>query len=211
MTEVRNLETLLTSLLKSGEEDDDGEVTIEELLDAVGRRSHGPVILTLGFVTISPLTVIPGATWLVALVTIIFSFQVLIGLKRPWLPRRALQFSFNEDLLERGVNAACPWAQRIDKHVKPRLNVLTASPFLQLAALACIGAALITFPLGLIPLGPVGPGLALIAFGLALAARDGVLLLLAFALCGASVYLLILMLPRIIEVFGHMRGMVGFG
>lgn len=208
MTKVRNLETLLTSLLDSS---DDEDVTVEELLEAVGRRSHGPVILMLGFVTVSPLTLIPGANWLVALVTLIFSFQVLMGQKRPWLPRRALQFSFDEDLLERGVAIASPWARRIDKFVKPRLSPLTTSPFLQLAAIACIGASLITFPLGLVPFGPVAPGLTLIAFGLALSARDGILLLLALVLWAASVYLLIRMIPRIVEGYEHFLSLIGLG
>ena len=67
MAEVRNLRTLLQSLCSGTE----GEtVSVTDLLNAVGRRSYGPVILLLGFIAISPLTIIPGANVLVALITL---------------------------------------------------------------------------------------------------------------------------------------------
>lgn len=208
MTKVRNLETLLSELLESS---DDEDVTVEELLNAVGRRSHGPVLLLLGFVTISPLTLIPGATWVVALITLIFAVQVMVGMTRPWLPGRMLDFGFHERHLEQGVAMARPWARRIDRLVKPRLTVLTDSPFVQLAAFASVGAALITFPLGLVPFGPVLPGLTLMLFGLALTARDGALLLLAFTLFGGSIYLFIRMIPQIASAYERLTGLLGLG
>lgn len=75
MTQVNNLGSLLDSLREqtSGE-----KVTVGAMLDAVGRRSYGPLLLLLGFVSISPLTIIPGANWLVALIILI------IGVKSSW-------------------------------------------------------------------------------------------------------------------------------
>ena len=85
MSKVRNLRTLLQSLCNETE----GEtVTVGDLLNAVGRRSYGPVILLLGFIAISPLTIIPGANVLVALVTLIFAVQMVIGRQYPWVPKR---------------------------------------------------------------------------------------------------------------------------
>ena len=107
MSHVNNLRSLLISL----EERTEGEtVTIADLLNAVGRRAYGPVLLLLGFISISPLSIVPGANWLIALVTLIFALQIVIGLKYPWLPRRALDFSFPRKHLVSGIhNWKIPW------------------------------------------------------------------------------------------------------
>ena len=174
--EIRNLRTLLNSLV---EETSGEEVTVSDLLNAVGRRAFGPVLLLLGFIAISPLTVVPGASWLVAFVTLLIAAQVVLGFKYPWLPKRALAVSFPRDALIKGVKAMDKPAHIMDQLVKPRLCMITAPPFLQLIALVAIGAAVITFPLGLVPFGPVLPGIAILLIGLGVTARDGAIVLLA--------------------------------
>ncbi|MEM7460564.1 MAG: exopolysaccharide biosynthesis protein, partial [Pseudomonadota bacterium] len=74
--------------------------------------------------------------------------------------------------------------------LKPRLTFLTQAPFAQLVALACAGAALITFPLGFVPFGPFVPSLAILLFGLAITARDGFVIVLAGASLVGACYLL---------------------
>ncbi|WP_233349031.1 exopolysaccharide biosynthesis protein [Henriciella marina] len=177
-------------------------VTIADLLNAVGRRSYGPVLLLLGFISISPLSIVPGANWLVALVTLIFALQIVIGLKFPWLPRRALNVSFPRKYLINGLNTLEKHAYTVDQVLKPRLTFLTQVPFINIVALVCVAAALITFPLGLVPFGPFLPGLTVLLFGLALTARDGVLLLIAAASLAGAGLLLIRILPRVMNFLG---------
>lgn len=173
-------------------------VSVRDLLAVVGARSYGPIILLLGFIAVSPITIIPGATWIVALLTLLITGQIVIGMRRPWIPRKLLDFSFKRSLLVDGTSAARNWAGVFDSVLKPRLSFLTRKPFLQLVALMCIGAALITFPLGFVPFGPLLPGMTILVFGLGLIARDGVVILLASAsLIGA-----ILVLIRLIERTG---------
>jgi hypothetical protein len=197
-TEVNDMRSLLVSLADNTE----GEtVSIADLLNAVGRRSYGPVLLLLGFIAVSPLSLVPGANWLVALITLIFAVQIVIGLRYPWLPKRALNVSFPRKYLLSGIKAAEKHAYTVDQILKPRLTFLTRPPFINIVALACIAAALITIPLGLVPLGPLLPSLTILLFGLALTARDGFVLLLAgFSLAGAAA-LLIKILPRVMNFF----------
>jgi hypothetical protein len=117
-------------------------------------------------------------TWLSAGLTLIIAAQMLLGMQRPWLPRGMLERTVSRDMLVKGVNGFRPMARRIDALLKPSLTFLTAVPFVNLIALLCVGAALITVPLGFIPLAPIAPGLAIVVFGLGLTARDGRLLLL---------------------------------
>ena len=159
-------------------------------MNAVGRRSYGPVLLLLGFIAISPLTIIPGASVLMALVTLIFAVQMVLGRPYPWIPKKALEFSFQRKHLIAGVAMADKYVAQVDRFLKPRLTFLTQSPFVQVVALACVGAALVTLPLSFIPLGPFIPSLTVLLFGLAITARDGFVLLLAGLSLAGAIYLL---------------------
>ena len=195
--QVHNIESLLNSLCESTE----GEiVTVRDLLNAVGRRSYGPLLLLLGFISISPLTLIPGATWIVALLTLLIALQIVVGKKFPWVPRRFLDFEFKRKYLVDGIETGRKYAHMIDRYLKPRFTILTAPFFAQLVALICVAAALITIPLGLFPFGPVLPGLTILLFGLGLTARDGVFLMLAAAALGGAVIILIRVLPRVLAM-----------
>ena len=160
------------------------------------------VLLLLGFIAISPLTLVPGANWLVALVTLIFALQIVVGLKYPWLPKRALNVSFPRKYLISGVESIRKYAEMVDRVLKPRLTFLTRVPFINIVALACVAAALITFPLGLVPFGPLLPGLTILFFGLALTARDGVVLLMAGATLVGAAWLFMRILPRVMNFLG---------
>ena len=186
--DIRNLQTLLDSLIEQTSGD---LVSIEDLLNAVGRRAFGPLLLLLGFIAISPLTIVPGTSWLVAFVTLLIAGQVALGQERPWLPKKALVVAFPRDALIKGVEAIKRPARRIDSLLKPRIGFLTEPPFVQLIALATMLAALITFPLGLVPFGPVLPGIAIMLIGLGLTARDGIAILLAGgAMAGALIFVI---------------------
>lgn len=191
---VTNLRTMMRSLVLNTQGE---EVTVGELLHAIGRRAHGPIFLLLGFIAISPLTLVPGANWLMGTVILIFAVQVVIGLRHPWLPRRALNFRFRREHLVKGVAATEKYAHMLDALVRPRLTFLTEPPFIQLVALVCVLAALVTYPLGLVPFGPLLPSLAVLLFGLALTARDGVVLLMAFGAFAGAVVLMVHLIPRL--------------
>ena len=196
--QVHDLRSLLNSLCENTEGDN---VSIADLLNAVGRRSYGPVLLLLGFIAISPLTLVPGANSIVAVVTLIFAVQIVVGMKYPWLPKKAIEFSFPRKYLVSGVKSLEKHAYVVDQILKPRLTFLTRLPFINIVALACVAAALITIPLSFVPLGPVLPSLTILLFGLALSARDGIVLLLAAASLGGAVFVLMKLLPQIMKMF----------
>jgi len=164
----------------------EGEISLDEIIDAVGRRSYGPLLLVIGLFAISPATVVPGMTWLTAALTLVVAVQMALGMRRIWLPRQALEAKVSRPAVRGGVEKSRGWARRIDAVLRPRLTFLTKPPFVNLVALLVVGAALITFPLGLIPFAPLAPGLAVVFFGLGMVARDGLWLALgAGAVAGA--------------------------
>jgi len=186
--EIKNLQTLLMSLVEETKGD---SVSVESLLDAVGRRAFGPILLLLGFIAISPLTIVPGTSWLVAFVTLLIAGQVIIGRERPWLPQKALKVAFPREALIKGTQVMHRPAKFIDALVRPRIGFLTEPPFVQIIALVAVFASLISFPLGFIPFGPFLPGLTVMLIGLGLTAHDGIIVLLAGAAMIGSTMLVI--------------------
>jgi len=190
---VNNLSSLLDVLqskVDDGAGDDQPNVKLREVLQVVGRRAYGPLLLIIGLISISPLTMIPGSTWAFALLTLLIAIQLLFHKNTPWLPRGALDLELSETALGRFISASRPTARFIDGIIRPRLEFMAQPPFVFLIALMCVLAALVTFPLGLIPFAPALPGFAIVLFGLGLTARDGLLLTLGTAVIGCACWLL---------------------
>lgn len=191
-SEVVNFSGLLDRLCERFDavEDPDAKLSVADLLDAVGRRAYGPLFLIIGLFAISPASFITGMTWLSATLILLIAVQMALGKRTPWLPGRLLRISLSRRLLLKGVNAMRPWARGVDRFLKPRLAFLTAWPFVNLVALLCIAAALISYPLGFIPFAPFLPGMVIVFVGLGMTARDGLILILGPGLVVAAGWLL---------------------
>lgn len=171
------------------------DMSLGELLDSVGRNSYGPLLLIIGLFAISPATIVPGMTWVAAALTLLVAGQMALGLEHMWLPRWALAVKAPRAMVRLSVRRARGVSGRIDGLVRPRLTFLARPPFVNLVALMCIAAALITFPLGLIPFAPLAPGVAVVFFGLGMTAKDGLWLTLGAVLLGGAFWVI---LPRLI-------------
>lgn len=186
--EPATLDDVLDEIVYQVEHDQTPEtLTLGEILDPVGRRSYGPLLLVIGLFAISPATVVPGMTWFAAVLTLVVAGQMALGMQRVWLPRKAMQIVLPRQAVLGAVAKSRGLARNIDRVLKPRMRFLTRPPFVNAIAVLVIGAALITFPLGLIPFAPLAPGLAVVFFGLGMVARDGLWLLLgSLAVAGAA-------------------------
>ncbi len=188
--EPATLNAVLDEIVEKCEHDSSPEsLTLGEILESVGRRSYGPLLLVIGLFAISPATVVPGMTWAAAALTLVVAGQMAFGLPRIWLPKNLLQAQIPRDAVVGGVRKSRGFAKGVDAVLKPRLTFLSRPPFVNLVALLVIGAALITFPLGLIPLAPLAPGLAVVSFGLGMTARDGLWLALGSLAVGGAFWL----------------------
>ncbi|MEQ1492012.1 MAG: exopolysaccharide biosynthesis protein [Terricaulis sp.] len=185
-----NLESVFDEIAAKCDNDSTPDtLTLDEILNSVGRRSYGPLLLVIGLFAISPATIIPGMTWLAAALTLLVAGQMALGLPRIWLPKKALQAQLPRAAVRSGIEKGRGTAKVIDKLLKPRLTFLSKPPFVNLVALLVIAAALITFPLGLIPFAPLAPGLAVVFFGLGTVARDGLWLAFGAAIMAGTFWL----------------------
>jgi len=189
--EPHDLTALLDKIEKRVERDGpspQGKLSLHDILDVVGRRAYGPLLLIIGVLSVSPLSLIAGSTWTFAVLTLLVATQMAFNKRHPWLPESALKVSFPQAKIQAALRKVRPWTKAIDKVIRPRLEFLAGEPWLAMIALLAIAAALITFPLSFIPLAPFIPGVTIILIGLGVTARDGVVLGIAMLIVCAGGY-----------------------
>lgn len=169
----------------------DGEVVrIEALLEAMGRRSFGPMLLVPGLLVLSPISGIPGVPTLSGAIVFLIAIQLLIGRKYFWLPGWILNRGISYKLFKRSLAVMRPIARVVDKVLRQRLVWIAESAGVHVVAAACVLVAVTMPPLELLPFAATAAGVAITAFGLALIGRDGVLGIIALLFC-ATCFMLV--------------------
>lgn len=156
-------------------------VSIGEMMDSVGRRSFGPMVLLVGVILVTPLSGLPGIPTIMGLLTLLTLGQILLGRQHFWLPGWIVKREVSRQKLLKGLRWLRPFARRIDSLIRRRLTLLVDGPGLYLMALGCMVIAIVMPATEVVPFSASIAGLALVAFGLAMVARDGVLAVFAWA------------------------------
>jgi hypothetical protein len=175
-----DLTGLLDQIRRAG--GDPETVTVADIRERLGQRSFGPLLLFAGLVLSTPLAGIPGLPTTLAIVIMLTSGQMLLGLQGLWLPELVLRRSIARRHLERFDRIVRYVASYVDRLIRPRLIWLTARPFSRLIAALCFLLGLIMLPLEYVPLTSSIPAFPVAAFGLALTTRDGLFVILGLAL-----------------------------
>ncbi|GEN26696.1 hypothetical protein HVA01_03420 [Halovibrio variabilis] len=191
----RNEDTNLMELIDSLErmEKDASRVSVDNVVRAVGRRSFGPLLLVAGLITLTPIIGdIPGMPTLMAALVVLVSVQLLLGREAFWLPNWLLKRSISQQKFDKGIQLTKKPARWIDGLLRVRLPWLTGYIGIRVTAVVCLLIAFAMPPMEFIPFSANGAGLALSLLGLGLVARDGVVLLLGFALFAATCALIVM-------------------
>ena len=181
--EPHSLEELLDVIKES--EATSGQISFDAVLDAVGRRSFGPLLLLAGLITLAPvISGIPGVPVAMGLFTLLISAQLLLGRRTFWLPAWLRKRKLSRDKVLKGLGWMRKPSRFIDRLLRHRCTFMTNKRGIQLTALACLLLALVMPPMELVPFSANIAGAALSLFGLALMARDGLLSILGFMVTG---------------------------
>jgi hypothetical protein len=175
-----NLEQLLQQISKA--ESNHGYVTLGMIVEAVGSRSFGPLLLLVGVLLTSPLSGIPGMPTTMAALLLLIALQLLFGRKHFWLPQKILKQSVKRKKLNKVIQWFKPSARFIDRWLQPRLTVLVDRFGTYTVAIICLVIAACLPVMELVLFSATGAGIIITAFGLSLVANDGLLALLAFTL-----------------------------
>jgi hypothetical protein len=170
-------------------------IDLGQILEAVGQRSFGVMLLVAGVIVLAPLIGdIPGVPTLMALLVLVTAAQILLGRRHLWLPRWLVQRSMAGPKVQRAVEWMRKPSRFVDRFLRPRLTAVVQGPGLYAIAAACAAIALLTPAMELVPFSANGAGAALAAFGLALTARDGLLALLAYLFMAVTFGALLLLM-----------------
>lgn len=176
--DITSLEQLLERI---GEADGEGDrVSLGAIVEAVGQRSFGPLLLLAGLVTLSPVGDIPGTPTIMAVLVLLIAGQLLFRRKHFWLPRWLLDRSVAQSKLRKAIGWLRKPARFTDRALRPRLTQLTRAGGIYAIAIVCAVIAFAMPVMEVVPFSATGAGAALTAFGLALIAEDGLLALIAF-------------------------------
>ncbi len=171
------------------QQSDHGRVTLGAVLNAWGDRSYGPLFILLGFVAGTPLAIVPGAAAIVGLIIALVGVQMAAGLAHPWLPKIALKQSVSEEKLKAMRGKMDKPLRFLDGLITERLTFAAGGAMRRAAAIFVTGLGLLMVPLDAIPMLVAAPAWTVVLFGVAIIARDGLVMLLAFAACLSVAFL----------------------
>lgn len=178
---LSTLHQVMERVQSAGEGD---EVSVQDMLDAVGARSFGSVLLVPAMIILSPVSGIPTVPTIGATIICLIALQLLCGRRSIWLPRWLLKLNLRRTTLDRVARFISPLARGVDKLLKPRLSFFVRRPFTQVIALLCILSAATMPVLEPLPFMASTAAAVICVYALALVARDGLLALIALMLTG---------------------------
>lgn len=183
--EVHSVCDILDTLRNlAGEKD---TVSVGDVLDAIGDRSYGPALMLPAMIEISPVGGIPGVPTFLAAIVALVAAQLLFGKEHLWLPGFIKRRSIFDQKLHKAADKLNGLARRLDKWFHGRMPHFVKGVWPRVAAGVVILLCLTVPPLELVPFASTAPMAAIIAFGLALLVRDGLLMLIALGAGIASI------------------------
>lgn len=145
------------------------KISLGEIMDTLGDRAFGALLLILSIPNVLP---VPGLSTATGVPMILLGAQMAAGRYSPWLPRRMLAASFDRKAFLGVIRRARPWAERVERHLRPRLPAMagpTAERLLGLAVVVLAGVLSLPIVFGNQP-----PALAIALIALGLMESDGV-------------------------------------
>ncbi len=178
---------VLDRLKQLGEDAGQDKAKLGDMVEAMGHRAYGPFFIVLPIIEMSPIGGIPGLPSVLAAILLLLAAQLLFGRKHLWLPGFLARRGLKGEKLVKAADKMRPLGERLDRWFHGRLPALTKGPMVRVAAAVVILLTLTVPPLELLPFASTAPMAAILAFGIALLVRDGVLMIVACVLALAAI------------------------
>lgn len=157
------------------------QLCLGDLLAAMGDRAFGPTLLLCALPEALPLPV-AGISAVVAIPLLLVSTQLMLGFRRPWLPRRLLTRPFPRQQVEPILQRAIHNLEKLERVFKPRWLCFTQPLFERwLGLLLVLLSLVIALP---IPFGNMLPALVIVLICVGMIERDGLVLAFSGVLMG---------------------------
>jgi hypothetical protein len=153
-------------------------LSFQDLLSGLGKRAFGMLLFVSALPAFIP---IPVGGALSGPLVVLIALQLLVGLRRPWLPRFVARRGPKRQALARFERVVDPWLQRLERLVKPRMTGMLDHRLASMVTglLLLLLGVLLSLP---IPFTNYVFGTIILLYALALLERDGALMLVAWAI-----------------------------
>ena len=160
-------------------------VSLGDLLDALGDRGFGLIVLALALPNGIPGPTLPGFSAIFGVPLVLMGSQLLRGWREPRIPRGFRRRSVTRDGFSRFLDRALPRIRRVERWLRPRESWLTNVGGGRLAGLAVILMGIVlSLP---VPLGNLPIAWSLVVLALGLLEEDSRALLLGLVLGALSI------------------------
>lgn len=185
--DMPNDEKPLGDILDKVDEIAMGEDTdLHTIISAFGDRAFGPVLTLCGLLHLTPIGALPGVPIALGVVIISFAGQLVLGRDTPWMPQFLQRVKIKHTAIEKSRKFIGPVLNKVDAIIRPRYKWAATNTARTVAAVISVVFAVTLLPLGSVPFGVVIPGMIITLIGLGITARDGLILLLGFALSSVA-------------------------
>lgn len=155
------------------------KVSFGDMLDVLGERSFGLLLILLALPNCIPFPGVPGVSFITGMAILYISIQLILARDEPSLPEWVSRKSFTRSQFARFIGKTAPLLRWLEKPIRPRLSALVAGPGERVIGLvALIHAITLALP---IPMGNLPQGIALILLALALIELDGLMAVAGYA------------------------------
>lgn len=158
------------------------KICLDDILDEFGTRSFGPILVIISLIIISPIGSVPVLPIILGAATSLLAVQIMFGSDHPWLPKSMLKTGVETEKAEAFRDKYHGMLEKLDSFIQPRLEWTTGQISLVFASICLIFLSFTMVPLELVPMAVTLPGVAMLLFGVGFTARDGIFMLLAYAL-----------------------------
>ena len=177
-------------------------ITLFEIKNAIRERGFAILMLVFAMPLSIPLPVPPGLTTVASIPLLLFSVQIMVGVKAPWLPQWLGNKSIKRETLATIVEKTSPILKKLESVTKPRFHILTrclSGKAFGILSLLC--SLSIAIPL---PLTNFIPAIGIVLLSLGLLNNDGAIMLMGIAVSAIGLlisFLVIVLGPIMIISF----------
>jgi hypothetical protein len=161
------------------------KIYLRNLLLGLGDRAFGWTLFICALPEALPLP-IAGLSAIIGIPLVLVSGQLVLGFRKPWLPKWIGNRAFKRRDFEKIVRKSLPYLNKLENFVLPRWQFILSPPIERLLGiLVFILAFVITLP---IPFGNFLPAIAVVLISLGMLEKDGLVIaigtLLSFVIFG---------------------------
>ncbi len=177
-TQTKSISALLQKVI---DESDGDKIEVREVIDTLGARGFGPLLLFPAVITLLPTGALPLVQAICGFLIICLSLQIALGRKNPWLPERLKDAGLSREKFETAFEKKKKLIGKIDGLLAKRLKSLTRETNQRVTGAVISLLALGMIVIGFIPFAPDLFVLPILFFALGYMTQDGLFVLLGYA------------------------------